>query len=195
MDWATPSPRLEGAIVTLEPIDPAHEEGLFLAGDFDEVWKWLPLARPDRQSFSKVFDHLIGENAADRQKTWVTRAGDSGEVIGTSSMLALRPEHRGLEIGWTWLAPPHWRTGANAEAKLLMLDHAFAALECIRVEFKTDANNEPSRRALEALPATFEGIFRNHMVADYGVRDSAYYSVIEAEWSAVRANLERRIDR
>ena len=86
-----------------------------------------------------------------------------------------------------------WRTGANIEAKLLMLAHAFEHLGCMRVEFKTDARNERSRAALAALPAQFEGIFRKHMLMPgVGVRDSAYYSVIDEEWPAVRANLERR---
>lgn len=85
-------------------------------------------------------------------------------------------------------------TGANVEAKLLMLEHAFERLGCIRVEFKTDARNERSRAALEALPAQFEGIFRKHMlIEDVGVRDSAFYSVTDEDWPQVRANLERRL--
>ena len=83
----------------------------------------------------------------------------------------------------TWLVPSMWRTGANPEAKLLMLGHAFGRLGCMRVEFKTDARNERSRAALAALPAHFEGIFRRHMLTpNVGVRDSAYYSVPDEEW-------------
>jgi RimJ/RimL family protein N-acetyltransferase len=73
------------------------------------------------------------------------------------------------------------------------LEHAFERLGCIRVEFKTDARNERSRRALEALPARFEGIFRKHMLIPAGVRDSAYYAIVDDEWPQVRANLERRL--
>lgn len=195
MDWSASSPRLEGAIVTLEPIEPAHEAALFVASDHDEIWSFLPPARPDREGFAEIFAHLLSENAAGRQKTWVTRSMATGDVVGTSSMLALRPAHRGLEIGWTWLSPSQWGTGANIEAKLLMFEHAFGELGCIRVELKTDANNERSRRAIEAIPADFEGIFRNHMLVSYGVRDSAYYSVTDAEWPAVRENLQRRLSR
>jgi RimJ/RimL family protein N-acetyltransferase len=115
-------------------------------------------------------------------------------LIGRSSYLNPRPEHDGLEIGWTWLRRPAWRTGANLEAKLLLLEHAFGALGCMRVEFKTDARNERSREALAALPATFEGVFRKHMLAPgVGVRDSAYFSILDEEWPAVRSNLERRL--
>lgn len=100
------------------------------------------------------------------------------------------------EIGWTWLNPKAWRAGINVEAKLLMFGYAFETLDCVRVELKTDARNERSRAAMAALPAQFEGILRKHMIVpDVGVRDSAYYSVIDEEWPAVRANLERRLGR
>jgi RimJ/RimL family protein N-acetyltransferase len=108
----------------------------------------------------------------------------------------LRPEHRGLEIGWTWLTRSRWSAGANVEAKLLQLEHAFERHTCMRVEFKTDARNDRSRHALEALPARFEGIFRKHMLFadDPGrVRDSAYYAITDDDWPAVRANLRRRL--
>jgi RimJ/RimL family protein N-acetyltransferase len=119
----------------------------------------------------------------------------TGKLVGSTRYLALRPEHRGLEIGWTWLAPAHWQTGANVEAKLLMLEHAFESLGCLRVEFKTDSRNERSRAALAALPARFEGIFRKHMLVRGGERrDSAYYSIIDDEWPEVKVNLGRRID-
>ena len=119
----------------------------------------------------------------------------AGAPIGSTRYLNVRPEHRGLEIGWTWLTPATWRSGANAEAKLLLLEHAFERLGCIRVEFKTDAKNDRSRRALEALPAQFEGIFRKHMLVRGGeLRDSAYYAIVDDEWPAVRANLERRLE-
>jgi RimJ/RimL family protein N-acetyltransferase len=115
-------------------------------------------------------------------------------VTGSTRFMVLRPEHRGLEIGWTWLTPSAWRTGANAEAKLLMMEHAFERLGCARVELKTDARNARSRGAMSALPAQFEGIFRKHRLLSNGsYRDSAWFSVIDDEWPAVRANLKRRL--
>jgi RimJ/RimL family protein N-acetyltransferase len=119
---------------------------------------------------------------------------ESGEPVGSTRFMTLRPEHRGLEIGWTWHAPRVWGTGVNVETKLLLLAHAFETLGCMRVEFKTDARNERSRGALEALPARFEGIFAKHMLVRGGeVRDSAYYAITDDDWPAVRANLERRL--
>jgi N-acetyltransferase len=127
---------------------------------------------------------------------FTTRDAPTGKVIGSSRFLNVRPADRVVEIGWTWLHPSAWRSGADVEAKLLMMRHAFETLDCVRVEFKTDARNERSRAALAALPAKFEGILRNHMIVpDVGRRDSAYYSVIDSEWPEVRANLERRLAR
>ena len=118
----------------------------------------------------------------------------NGEPLGSSSYLAPRPIHDGVEIGWTWLTPAAWRSGANVEAKLLMLGFAFEGLGCMRVELKTDARNERSRGAMEALPAKFEGIFRKHMLMPVtGVRDSAYFSVVDDEWASVQENLKARL--
>jgi RimJ/RimL family protein N-acetyltransferase len=115
----------------------------------------------------------------------------SGLSIGSSSYFAADAAHRRLEIGGTWVTPSRQRTAVNTEAKYLMLRHAFEALGCLRVEFKTDRLNETSRRALERIGAVEEGVFRNHMVMPDGrIRDSVYYSIIEREWPAVKAKLE-----
>ena len=115
---------------------------------------------------------------------------------GEHALPRAAPEHRSVEIGWTWLTPEAWGTGANVEAKLLMLAHAFERLRCLRVELKTDARNERSRGAMAALPAQFEGVHRKHMLVRGDVRrDSAWYSVLDDEWPAVRANLLRRLGR
>ena len=119
---------------------------------------------------------------------------ETGTAVGSTRFLALRPEHRSVEIGWTWLAPSAWGTGANTEAKLLQLEHAFEVLGCRRVEFKTDALNERANPALAALPARFEGIHRKHMlVRDGENRDSAWYSVVDDEWPTVRRALRERL--
>ncbi len=118
----------------------------------------------------------------------------TGRAVGSTRFLSLRPEHRSLEIGWTWLEPGAWGTGANTEAKLLQLEYAFETLGCRRVEFKTDALNERARAALAGLPSSFEGIHRKHMLVRAGeTRDSAWYSILDDEWPAVRAALEDRL--
>ncbi len=192
--WDQLTVRLEGQIVVLEPLEARHEEGLFAAAQHPEIWSWLAPIAESREYFSEWFAASLAESAAGREGVFATIDRSSGEPIGSTRYLNVREAHRGVEIGWTWLSPAVWRTGANVEAKLLMLEHAFGALGCIRVEFKTDARNERSRAALQALGAQFEGILRKHMlVPGIGVRDSAYYSVIDEEWPAVRAKLERRL--
>jgi RimJ/RimL family protein N-acetyltransferase len=119
----------------------------------------------------------------------------SGKPIGSTRFMTIVPEHRRLEIGWTWVAGPWQRRGANREAKYLQLRHAFEALGANRVEFKTDSRNEKANPALRAIGATFEGTFRNHMVMPDGpLRHSNYYSVIADEWPEVRAALEQNLD-
>jgi RimJ/RimL family protein N-acetyltransferase len=118
----------------------------------------------------------------------------NGELVGHTSYLNVREDDRVLEIGNTWLNSRAWGTGANAEAKLLLMQHAFENEGLLRVEFKTDASNERARAALAALPAEFEGIFRKHMLVRGGERrDSAWYAVIDDDWPAVKANLQRRL--
>ena len=115
-------------------------------------------------------------------------------VVGSTRFLALRPEHGSVEIGWTWLHPSAWGTGVNVEAKLLMLRQAFEVWGCRRVELKTDAQNERSRGAMEAMGARFEGVHRKHMlVRDGENRDSAWYSIVDDEWPEVAVGRLARV--
>lgn len=187
--------RLEGRIVTVEPLAPEHEAGLWPAASDPEVWRWLPWnGGESKQTFHRWMEDALERSAGGLDCAFAVLDAGSGDPLGSTRYLALRPEHRVLEIGWTWLGSAAWRTGANAEAKLLLLGHAFDELGCMRVEFKTDALNEKARAALEALPARFEGISRKHMLVRGGtVRDSAWYAITDDEWPAARASLERRV--
>ena len=184
---------LEGRIVRLEPLSPEHEEGLWLASRDEPTWRWLSIVQPKtRAEWSHWMSQALEAAAEGTEIPFVTISHK--EIVGSTRFLALRPAHRSLEIGWTWLHPTAWGGGVNVEAKLLQLDYAFETLGCRRVELKTDALNERARGALEALGATFEGIHRKHMLVRNGEsRDSAWYSVLDDEWPAVRAHLERRL--
>jgi N-acetyltransferase len=177
--------RLEGRIVVLEPLGAEHVEGLRAAAADERIWSWMIT----RDVEAWIEDALRAEG---RQPFAVLR---DGVVVGSTSYMSLPPEHRRLEIGNTWMNPCTWSTGANVEAKYLLLRHAFETLGCRRVEFKTDALNERARAALAAIPAEFEGIHRKHMVVRGGERrDSAWYAVIDDDWPMVRAALERRLE-
>jgi RimJ/RimL family protein N-acetyltransferase len=187
---------LDGKLVRLEPVEPRHAPDLWQAASDPVIWRWFP--------------YRIGSLAETEQMIAVARAGAAagsmlafaqvlratGEVAGSTSYLAIEPAHRRLEIGATWLNPRFQRTGANTEAKLLLLGHAFEKLGCRRVEFKTDSDNRPSRTALARIGATEEGTLRSHMVRqDGGRRDSVYFSVIDEEWPRVRSRLEALLAR
>jgi len=188
--------RLEGELVVLEPLEERHAEGLWQAAQAPEIWQWLARVGSSRDYFDRWMEISLAAAREGREGVFATRRRADGELVGSSRYLNLRPPDRVVEIGWTWLNPSAWRSGINVEAKLLMFEHAFERLGCVRVELKTDARNERSRAAMAALPAQFEGILRKHMfVPDVGVRDSAYFSVIDDEWPDVRANLERRLSR
>ena len=148
----------------------------------------------DPGSFHTWFGEAMRAAAAGTESPFcIVRRGD-GAVVGSSRYLALRPDDRVLEIGHSWIAPDAWGSGANTEAKLLLLGHAFERLGCLRVEFKTDALNDRARAALAAIPSQFEGIHRWHMVVRGGERrDSAWYAVTVETWPETRRTLEERL--
>jgi len=192
--WDGLARRLEGEVVVLEPLATRHEQGLWAASQHPEIWTWTVPRGKSPEHFQTWFQSTLAACEAGEECVFATLDRATGRAIGATGLHTLRAEHRGLEIGGTWLEPSAWGTGANIEAKLLMLEHAFERLGCMRVEFKTDSRNERSRSALEKLPAQFEGIFRQHMIIeDVGVRDSAFYSITDEEWPTVRINLEQRL--
>jgi RimJ/RimL family protein N-acetyltransferase len=187
------APTLAGRFVRLEPLERRHIDGLWDASRDPRTWRWLSVVQPATRP---ELDAWVGEalaNAEARSEMPLVTLWNE-RVVGSTRFLALRPEHRSVEIGWTWLHPSAWQTGANVEAKLLMLRHAFEEWGCRRVELKTDALNERSRRAIEAVGATFEGIHRKHMLVRGGEnRDSAWYSIVDDEWPAVEQLLVARL--
>jgi N-acetyltransferase len=189
------SATLGGRLVRVEPLTAEHEPGLIEAAADPDMFAWMPVDMAS--SRDALRDWLRATLQAGRDGSAVPFAivdADSGRVLGSTRFLELRFEHLRAEIGWTWVTRDAWQTGVNVETKLLLLEHAFERVALRRVEFKTDARNERSRGALLALGATFEGILRKHMVVrDGGPRDSAYYSVIDDEWPAVKAHLLERL--
>ena len=186
--------RLDGRIVRLETLEDRHIPGLMAAGSNLDLWRWTVewLDTPEKLRAYLAFAELSRDDGT--QLPFVTIAQQTGEVIGSSRFLNIdRANHR-LEIGYTWVVPTWQRGGVNLEAKLLQLTHAFETLGCRRVEFKTDSLNDKSRNALLGIGASFEGIFRNHMISQGGrMRHSAYYSVIDDEWPQVKRGLEARL--
>jgi N-acetyltransferase len=190
----TPIPcTLNGRLVVLEPLSVSHANDLFASFVEDPtIWRWLPIAPPSskREMHERIHAHLqrqaTGEVIAFAQVSVAT-----GRAVGVTNYLGITVADGGLEIGGTWLGKRAQRTGINREAKYLLLGHAFEALGALRVQLKTDARNEQSQRAIARLGAVREGVLRKHMVLwDGFVRDSVLFSVIDAEWPAVKSALE-----
>jgi RimJ/RimL family protein N-acetyltransferase len=187
-------PRLEGRIVTLEPLRLEHREALLEAARPTQAWEWWSVDMSTPTAVDAWLESSLQAAERGERAPFATLDSSSGQAIGSTSFMTLHPENAALEIGWTWLTPSAWHGGANIEAKLLMLRHAFAMLGCQRVEFVTHERNERSRRALAALPAQFEGILRDHRIIwDGSRRSSAIYSILDSEWPAVEDNLESRL--
>ena len=187
---------LEGQYVRLESMTAEHLPGLVACGLDPRIWTWMPFTVSDEAGMRTLVQAAIDARAAGSEYPFVTVDRASGQVVGSSRFLALAPAQRRLEIGWTWVTPSAQRSAVNTEAKLLMLRLAFEELGCLRVEFKTDARNAASRAALLGIGATFEGVFRKHMLVQGGRRrDSAWFSITDDEWPDVRVHLEERLAR
>ncbi len=184
-----PRTALEGSFVTLEPIDPVrHAEGLFDAGHgsaaADELWTYMPYGPfPDLAAMRVWLDTLPGSE--DPLFFAVVR---DGSPVGMTSYLNIDPAMRRLELGHIWFGPRAQRTEANTESAFLMLDRSFRE-GYRRAEWKCDALNDRSRAAAERLGFTFEGVFRRHMIVKGRNRDTAWFSIVDAEWPAVRERL------
>ena len=185
---------LTGRGVRLEPLGPQHADSLAAFAGDERIWTYLDEPAPwDRAAV----DTFITEARADQERgvrlPFAVIAQNTGAAVGSTSYLDLRTADRGVEIGWTWMSPAVWGTGANTEAKYLLLDHAFHS-GAIRVAIKTDQRNLRSQRAIDNLGATREGVWRNHRILSTGeYRHSVYYSVIASEWPTVRDHLRTRL--
>jgi RimJ/RimL family protein N-acetyltransferase len=186
--------RLVGKRVVVEPLSVAHEAGLLQAAVDGEMFQWMPVDMTSSDALREWVAATLAAAQAGCEVPYTILDARSGRVLGSTRFLDLRLEHLRAEIGWTWVTRDAWGSGVNVETKLLLLGRAFEQAGLRRVEFKTDARNARSRGALEALGAQFEGIFRKHMVVRDGApRDSAYYSVIDDHWPAVKRALQARL--
>jgi RimJ/RimL family protein N-acetyltransferase len=185
---------LEGKRVRLEPLSVEHAQGLYNRGRVAADWAYMP--RPCFVDLADTRPWIDQALATVGHLPFAIVETAKGRAVGSTRYLNIRPEHRGLEIGWTWLGREWQRTAVNTEAKLLLLGHAFERLGCVRVELKTDARNERSQRALDRVGAIREGVLRNHMIAqDNHVRDSVYFSIIDTEWPEIKQRLEPSLER
>ncbi|MBT2452247.1 GNAT family N-acetyltransferase [Streptomyces sp. ISL-43] len=187
---------LVGKRVRLEPLEPRHHDGLCEAVRDGSLWELAVTMVPHPDDVRGFIEDAVAAREEGTQIPYATVDAATGRVLGSTRLMVINTANRRLEIGWTFLAESSQRSGANTEAKLLMLTHAFEAMGMNRVELLTDVRNAKSRAAILRLGATHEGVLRHHMVMRDGwIRDTAVYSITRPEWPEAKRGLETRLSR
>lgn len=187
---------LDGSLVSLEPLTHSRVPELAAIGLHQELWRLQPRAIVSTADMRDYVEHALADHARGVSLPFVIVRRADQAVLGSTRFMDIALEHRRLEIGATWLTPAAQRTGANVEAKFLLLSHAFETMAVQKVVFKTEVLNTQSRTAILALGAVEEGTFRRHLIAENGrMRDMVYFSILDAEWPDVRRRLRSRLDR
>jgi RimJ/RimL family protein N-acetyltransferase len=187
---------LQGKIVRLEPLRPEHAAGVLAAGASESIWQFFAVPAPANleQAEEWIAGRLKDQTAGQRLPFAVICLSD-GKFAGSTGFAAISRPNRTLDLA-SWYGVEYQRTGVNTECKYLLLRHAFEELGALRVGLNVDTENTRSRRAVERIGATQEGILRKHRVRRDGTRrDSVIYSFIDDEWPAVKVALERMMDR
>jgi RimJ/RimL family protein N-acetyltransferase len=193
MPWPDPV-SLQGPHARLEPLAHAHHDALVEAVKDGELWKLWYTSVPTPERMAKEIDRRLGLQKAGSMLPFTVFDAD-GKIAGMSTYMNIDATHRRVEIGSTWYAKRVQRTPLNTQCKLLLLGHAFEAIDCIAVEFRTHFFNHQSRRAIERLGAKQDGILRSHQIAPNGtLRDTVVYSITAAEWPTVRAHLNFQLN-
>jgi N-acetyltransferase len=189
MSWPAPL-TLEGTHATLCPLVTAHHDALCAATRDGELWRLWYTSVPSPDGMAAEIERRLKLQAAGSMLPF-TVLDAAGRVVGMTTYMNIDAVNKRVEIGSTWTARSAQRSPLNTQCKRLLLGHAFEALGCIAVEFRTHRLNTQSRRAIERLGAQLDGILRAHAIAaDGSLRDTAVYSVTAAEWPAVRSHLD-----
>ena len=189
---------LEGAVVRLEPLRREHTDLFWDAAhdSLEDIFRWIPYRMETRHDFLQFVDRAREEQNRGESIVFATVERASGRIIGSTRFMNIDRANRHVEIGSTWIAPAWQRTAVNTEAKCLMLRHAFEVWECFRLELKTDALNQKSRNAILRIGAKEEGTLRKHLITWTGrIRDTVYFSILDTEWSEVKAKLNARLSK
>lgn len=182
--WLPHPTILRGFEVELHPLQENHLEELFAAASDAELWRLTPSDCSKREKFFEMYEAAIKALADGKEYPFVIVHKTSGKLIGSTRFFDIFPEHRKLEIGWTWITREFWGTAVNLECKLLLLKFCFETLKTIRVQLKTNEKNIRSRTAIEKIGGKFEGILRKDRIQDDGtLRNTAYFSILVEEWN------------
>ncbi len=190
MSWIPHPIFLEGGLVRLEPLAYEHIPALLDAAADPDIWHYLPFDGTDRGAFEAELKNAILKRRAGEQYPFTVRRLADGAIVGHTRFFDIFPEHRKLEIGWTWYRPDVWGSGLNTECKLLLLMYCFEELKANRVQLKTRDVNKRSAAAIRKIGGTFEGALRkDRVLRDGSTRDSLLFSIVDDEWPAVKERL------
>ena len=185
---------LQGQGIILRPLQSADADALLRAAADGELWSLTVTVVPSATTVDAYLKKALDGREAGTVMPFVIVLKETGEVIGSTRFWKIDPLNRKLEIGSSWISARFQKTFVNTEAKYLMLRHAFEVLDCVRVQFTTDENNQKSRNAILRLGAQQEGIVRHERIMPDGrKRNSVRFSIIDDEWPQVRLNLERKL--
>ena len=186
--------KLKGEKVELIPLDKSHKAKLLKATSDGKLWELWFTSVPSSENIDDYINNALKEKENGKGFPFVVKDKNSGEIIGSTRYCNATPEHRRLEIGFTWYSKKSQRTGVNTECKYLLLKYAFEELNCIAVEFKTNWHNLRSRTAINRLGAKQDGILRNHRLnTDGSYRDTVIFSITDQEWKGVEKSLKYEI--
>ncbi|XYH99535.1 GNAT family N-acetyltransferase [Sorangium sp. So ce1128] len=195
MSWPEPV-TLRGHHAALEPLTHAYHDDLVDAVRDGELWNLWYTYIPRPEGMRNEIERRLSLQHSGAMLPFAVIDARSGRAVGMTTYMDIDAASRRVEIGSTWYRKSVQRTALNTECKLLLLQHAFEALECIAVEFRTHFFNQQSRRAIERLGAKLDGILRNHRRASDGtLRDTCVYSIIAPEWPTVRSHLNHQLSR
>lgn len=194
--WPPAPLALAGRHVRLEPLDDDHAVELADAATDGELWNLWYTSVPRPEQIDDWIAEALDQRDDGRAVPFVVRRLRDERIVGSTRYMNIERKQRRLEIGHTWYSASVQRTTVNTECKALLLGHAFDALDCIAVEFRTHWFNQASRQAIERLGARQDGVLRNHQrLADGTLRDTVVFSIIDSEWPAVRRHLGSRLAR
>jgi N-acetyltransferase len=191
--WFTNPIELKGEVVILKPLEKTHFDSLIEIGQDPIIWTFLGINGLDKKEFRKALEESLIQREKKEQYPFIIIDAKSNKIIGSTRFMKISPEHRKLEIGWTWILPSYWSKGFNDECKLLLLTYCFEVLKTIRVEILTWDKNTRSRKAIERIGGKFEGILRNNVIRKDIVRNTAVYSVIVGEWEETKISLIKMV--
>jgi N-acetyltransferase len=196
MNWIQHPVKLEGTLVKLVPLELSHIPELIAVGSNPQIWEFVSINGADASTLSAHLNSAIALRTTGDQYPLTIIEQKTGRLIGSTMFHTITPQHRKLEIGWTWYHPSVWKTGCNTECKFLLLRYCFQVLHTNRVQFKAYEKNTRSCNALLGIGAVKEGVLRKERIRTTGeAQNTVMFSIIDSEWEAVKAHLLRKMDR